>query len=115
MLADFAYYPGDSLSYLYTLVLIHAQQLGYTWNQNLAEFRLLRSFCDGTKGDQGSISFFPVRRENLSLNECDNQWHYSTADQKADLLQAAARTHLDTPLVVLVVVIFNLDAVDALE
>ena len=115
VLADFADYPGNSLSYFNTLILVHAQQLGDTWNQYLVELCLLGSLCDSTKSDQGSISFFPIWRENLSLNKCDNQGHDCTADQKADFLQTTARTHLDAPLVILVVVIVNLDAADALE
>jgi hypothetical protein len=47
------------------------------------------------------------------LNKCDNQRHDSTAKQKADFLQATARTHLDAPLVIFIVVIFNLNAADA--
>ena len=115
MLADFADYPRDSLSYFNTLILVHAQQLGDTWNQDLVELCLLGSLCDSTKSDQGSISFFPIWGENLSLNKCDNQGHDCTADQKTDFLQATARTHLDAPLVILVIVIVNLDVANTLE
>lgn len=113
MLADPADYPGNGLSYFNALVLVHAQQLGNAGYQNFVKLGLLRPLCDGAQSNQSSISFFPFWGENLCLNKCDDQRHDGTANQKADLLQATARTHLDAPLVIFVVVIFYLNAADA--
>ena len=51
MLADFADYPGNGLSYFNALVLVHAQQLSNTGYQDFVKLGLIRPLCDGAKSN----------------------------------------------------------------
>ena len=51
MLADFADYPGNGLSYFNALVLVHAQQLSNTGYQDFVKLGLIRPLCDGAQSN----------------------------------------------------------------
>ena len=96
-------------------IVEHINKVREPRDNHLHQIHLFWTLCDGSESNQGRVSFLPIRVLDVLGDESDDWLNDIVSNDLGNLNKAAPRREVHTKLVVFLVLIFDVESLDALE
>lgn len=96
-------------------IVEHINKVREARDNHLHQVHLVWTLGDGSESDEGRVSFLPVSVLDVLGDEGDDWLNDIIANDLGNLNEAAASREVHTKLVVFLVLIFDVESLDALE
>lgn len=96
-------------------IVEHINKVWEARDNHLHQVYLLWTLGDGSKSNQGRVSFLPVSVLDVLGDEGDDWLNDIIANDLGNFNEAATRREVHTKLVIFLVLIFDVESLDALE
>jgi hypothetical protein len=106
--------PGNGLSHLPILVLKHGNKLVQARDNHIHELLFIGTLSNGSQSEECCISALPVGGRNISTNKCNDRFHHRVANYLRNDAKAAPSRQSNTPLITILILIFNVNFLYAL-